>query len=67
MAIPFPAGRLTDAAQVAICDDDAVIWPQGPGPKEFPATFLPIMTFYRAASEAGLLAVRDGLLAQPAP
>jgi len=34
---------------------DAVIWPRGPGPKTFAATFPSMMAFYRAATEAGLL------------
>ena len=34
---------------------DAVIWPRGPGPKAFAASFGALMPFYRAAVGAGLL------------
>ena len=34
---------------------DAVIVPDGPGPKAFAAMFAPTMVFYRAATQAGLL------------
>ncbi|MGI5817047.1 MAG: hypothetical protein ACOX9R_03000 [Armatimonadota bacterium] len=36
-------------------DEDAVIDPQGPGPKSFAACLEPIGSFYRCAVEAGLL------------
>lgn len=35
--------------------DDAVIWQRGPSPKAFASRFLPVVMFYRAATEAGQL------------
>lgn len=39
---------------------DAVIWPVGPGPKNFAALALPVLVFYRHAVAAGLLAATGG-------
>ena len=47
-----PTGRYTGPKYIA---GDAVIWPQGPGPKAFASMFLSVMTFYRTATKAGLL------------
>jgi len=40
-------------------EGDAVIYPAGPGPKAFAASFFPAMSFYKAAVEAGLIQANE--------